>query len=212
MFLKHMKEARKYEKEIENPKAELATDGVCYNPRCSEFDTSNRDQWAYVGLDDNEFEVKKKMFDEWKEAVASEGISWAASHCCPGWATCGGGWEFFEVYENERDRKPIAYLVIHVIERQSVSSEFAYCNRAMALADEVKGWEAGKIQALLLNRLCHWQYAENENRDFIPFDDDNGSRRIKASCENNGFVVCKAERNAKLSKMEKDEYKWALWH
>ena len=205
MFLKHMKEARTYETEIpENPFVNVHTEGLCYNPRWWEFDTSNRDQWAYVGLDDKEFEGKKKILDEWKEAVAKEDVSYVATHCLEGWCDCGCR-AFFEVYENdEYDSKPIAYLLITNSRGPYENSDC--CERAMALADEVKDWEPGKIQALLLNRLNHWRYVKDDTRDFIPFDDDHGSRRIKASCENDGFEVYKTGRVAKMSKMERDKY------
>ena len=93
----------------------------------------------------------------------------------------------FEVHENESDAKPIAYLAINGINWSNDASDGnppCFC-RSMALADEVSGWESGKIQALLLNRIFGNEYdddMESSKRDFIAFDESVGSRKIKASC------------------------------
>lgn len=200
----------------------IGDDGIMGNPNWMDFDVNDRSHWAYVGLSDEQFEVKKKvlacMKKVYEDKVNDE--HWSTIDVMGTWYYCIGSpahVKFFEVYESvgefDYPCNLIGYLAIS--DRCSCVFHTDNYDRAMVLAKDVEGWEMGKIQALLTNRMLARIYKpeffenyfldaeDNDEHGVVPFDGVVPDAITAAA--NDGFVICSAEWNApKLSALEKD--------
>ena len=198
-------------KNVDRGENGIGDDGIIGNPNWKDFDVNDRNHWAYVGLSDEQFEVKKYVIAKMKETYES-GEEFDSIDIMGTWYY-GIGFpacvKFFEVYESGDEFDPcnlIGYLAI-----SNCCCYVGYpdkYDRAMVLAKDVEGWEMGKIQALLTNRMLAKVYnyldiEDNDKYDVVPFDGVVPDSITAAT--DGGFVICNAEWNAtKLSAVEKE--------
>ena len=205
-------------KNVDRGENGIGDDGIIGNPNWKDFDVNDRSHWAYVGLSDEQFEVKKYVIAKMKETYES-GEEFNSIDIMGTWYY-GIGFpvcvKFFEVYESGDEFDPcnlIGYLAI-----SNCCCYVGYpdkYDRAMVLAKDVEGWEMGKIQALLTNKMLsrvykpeftdedYWFIDKHNEYGIAPFDGAVADA-ITASADND-FVVCSAEWNAlKLSAVEKE--------
>lgn len=200
----------------------IGDDAILDNPNWKDFDVNDRSHWAYVGLSDEQFEVKKKVLSRLKRILES-GVDFNMIDTMATWSYGFGihsRVKFFEVYEYEDEyERPcnlIGYLAINCARSMFIGEPDRY-DRAMVLAKDVEGWEMGKIQALLTNKILsrvykpeftdedYWRIGEHNEYGIAPFDGVVADA-ITASTDND-FVVCSAEWNAlKLSAVEKEAF------
>ena len=198
----------------------IGDDAILDNPNWKDFDVNDRSHWAYVGLSDEQFEVKKKVLSRLKRILES-GVDFDMMYIMATWSYGNGVHDrarFFEVYENEDEyERPcdfIGYLAINCDHSVFIGEPDRY-DRAMVLAKDVEGWEMDKIQALLTNKMLsrvykteftdedYWFIDKHNEYGIAPFDGAVADA-ITASADND-FVICSAEWNAtKLSAVEKD--------
>lgn len=200
----------------------IGDDAILDNPNWKDFDVNDRSHWAYVGLSDEQFEVKKKVLSRLKRILES-GVDFDMMYIMATWSYGNGVHDcarFFEVYENEDEyERPcdlIGYLAINCDYSVFIGEPDRY-DRAMVLAKDVEGWEMGKIQALLTNKMLsrvykpeftdedYWFIGKHNEYGIAPFDGAVADA-ITASADND-FVVCSSEWNAlKLSTVEKEAF------
>jgi hypothetical protein len=199
----------------------IGDDGIMGNPNWRDFDVNDRSHWAYVGLSDEQFEVKKQVIADMKELYES-GMGFDMIDIMGTWYYGIGlpvHAKFFKVYESGDEFDDpcnfIGYLAISDC-CGCVGSTDRY-DRAMVLAKDVEDWEMGRIQALLTNRILARFYkpeyvehyfldAEDDvERNVVPFD---GVVPDAITAATDGdFVVCSVEWNApKLSAVEKEAF------
>ena len=200
----------------------IGDDGIIGNQKLNDFDVNDRSHWAYVGLTDEQFEVKKKVLARMKKFLEDEDNDdkdWSNIDIMGTWYYGIGipaDAKFFEVYESGDEFEPcnlIGYLAINW-DPSFLGHPDKY-DRAMVLAKDVEGWEMGKIQALLTNKMLakiykpeffenHFLDAENNDEyGVVPFDGIVPDAITAAA--DDGFVICSSEWNAtKLSAVEKE--------
>ena len=196
----------------------IGDDGIIGNPKRNDFDVNDRSHWAYVGLSDEQFEVKKQVLARMKKFLEDNvDKDWSNIDIMGTWHYGIGSpthVKFFEVYESGDEFDPcnlIGYLAINW-DHSFLGNPDRY-DRAMVLAKDVEGWEMGKIQALLTNRMLAKIYKpeffenyfldaeDNDEYGVVPFDGVVPDAITAAA--NDGFVICSAEWNApKLSAIE----------
>ena len=194
----------------------IGDDGILGNPHWEDFDVNDRSHWAYVGLSDEEFEEKREILEDNKKLKDEarknhEPIDYIDVFKTWDFGGFGNGiLKFFAIYElDDKDEcgepvEPIGYLAIRHF-KSSIYNYLEEIDRAMVLAKDVDGWEMGKIQALLTNKMLSKVYHEKRivEHTVVPFDGIVPDA-ITAAADDD-FVICSAEWNApKLSAVEKE--------
>ena len=180
-------------------------DGLRGNDRLEEYDVNDRSHWAYEGLSEKGFDRKKKLMVAMKDKLLSErngaeyneyGDEKAPFEFPSAW---GATLRFFGMHEDEDSEEPFAYMGMYT------KGGNILC-KSIVLASEVEGWEMGRIQALLANRMLELEYLEgkpywDEAHVVVMFDDDSAIPRVASE---EGFTFCKVERRVNASKIELD--------
>ncbi len=215
MILSEIKKASRCENGI-------CDDGIWGNPNWKDFDVNDRSHWAYVGLSDEEFEGKRSLMELSKQIrgeMDDHDNRSGHDHELEGYfrrtwdfGIRGNGYvKFFKVFEYEEDGEyfnPIGYLAIHYPYNER--DYLPLYDRAMVLMKDVDGWDMGKIQALLMNKMLGHTYVNfdamplSQERVVVPFK-VNGLESITASAEKDGFLICSSEINTRnLSAVERN--------
>ena len=198
--------------------------GTVENENLKDIDVDNRDQWMYVGLSDKGFELKRKRVAKRKEYFLKEDEEDYSEDSELPFPT-NKHLFMFGMYENEKSEKPFAYLGMFV---DSMYTHMNYNElgksmllRSIVLASEVAGWEMGRIQAMLVNRMLDMVYKNCEKiehqkdgekiewEENVPFDGNPAIARIASS--ENGFRMFKATALNDASDIEKDALLETTW-
>lgn len=202
-------------------------DATVENKNLKDIDVDNRDQWMYVGLSDKGFELKRKRVAKRKENLLKEDEEEYSEDMELPFNT-NKHLFMFGMYENEKSEKPFAYLAMFVDSMYTHKNYDeigdAVLARSIALASEVDGWEMGRIQAMLVNRMLDMAYKgreqfelrmkshnriEAEYEDNVPFDGNPAVAKIAS--EENGFRMFKATMLNDVSDIEKDALLETTW-